>query len=76
MSEENAAFPPSPPVEPEPWECCGSGCEPCVYDRYWEELARYEEALARWRKAVARRGAQDRRPDEECDGFDNRGVSP
>lgn len=40
--------PPQPPVEPEPWQCCGSGCDPCVYDRYWEALERYEEAYARW----------------------------
>jgi len=42
--------PPVPPVEPEPWQCCGSGCEPCVYDRYWEALARYEQALEAWRR--------------------------
>ncbi len=36
---------PEPPRQPEPWECCQSGCDPCVYDRYWEDLARYERAL-------------------------------
>ncbi|MDH5534874.1 MAG: oxidoreductase-like domain-containing protein [Betaproteobacteria bacterium] len=36
---------PEPPRHPEPWECCQSGCEPGVYDRYWEDLARYERAL-------------------------------
>lgn len=43
--------PPVAPVEPGPWECCGNGCDPCVYDRYWEELARYENALALWQQA-------------------------
>ena len=41
--------PPTPPREPEPGECCQSGCEPCVYDLYWEAVERYERALAAWR---------------------------
>jgi hypothetical protein len=39
---------PVPPREPEPHECCQSGCDPCVYDRYWEALDRYENALREW----------------------------
>ncbi|MBX3663589.1 MAG: hypothetical protein KF804_14145 [Burkholderiales bacterium] len=39
---------PQKPPEPEPWECCQSGCDPCVYDRYWEALTNYEEALRLW----------------------------
>ena len=39
---------PEPPREPEPLECCQSGCEPCVYDRYWDALERYERALEAW----------------------------
>ena len=39
---------PQPPREPEAWECCQSGCDPCVYDRYWEALDRYERALGEW----------------------------
>lgn len=39
---------PEKPPEPEPWECCGSGCDPCIYDRYWEALTNYEEALRLW----------------------------
>ena len=41
---------PEPPREPEPHECCGSGCVPCVYDNYWEKLAYYEELLGEWQK--------------------------
>ena len=54
MSEENSINSnsynkkPEPPREPEPWECCQNGCDPCVYDRYWEAVARYEQALAAW----------------------------
>jgi hypothetical protein len=40
---------PVKPEAPEPWQCCQSGCEPCVYDRYWEALTHYERALAAWR---------------------------
>ena len=39
---------PQPPREPEPSECCGSGCVPCVYDNYWERVAIYEEELREW----------------------------
>lgn len=48
---------PEPPREPESWECCQSGCDPCVFDRYWEALERYEQALARWElRRASRRG--------------------
>jgi len=36
---------PSPPRKPEPHECCGTGCIPCVMDIYEEELFEYEKAL-------------------------------
>ena len=49
MSVETPYDPkPEPPREPEPGECCQSGCEPCVYDRYWEALERYEQSLREW----------------------------
>lgn len=46
---------PLPPREPESWECCQSGCDPCVFDRYWEDYTRYERALAEWER---RRGGR------------------
>ena len=39
---------PEPPREPLPEECCGRGCEPCVYDGYYDALERYREALRLW----------------------------
>ena len=39
---------PLPPREPAPEECCGGGCEPCVYDRYNDALERYRDALQAW----------------------------
>lgn len=35
----------TPPRKPEPHECCGTGCIPCVMDIYEEELFDYEKAL-------------------------------
>ena len=40
-------LPPQPPVE---GECCGRGCEYCVWVYYDQALRRYETALARWRE--------------------------
>jgi hypothetical protein len=39
---------PQPPVRPRPEDCCGRGCEPCVYDLYEEALERYEIKLRQW----------------------------
>ena len=36
-----------PPEKPRPYDCCGNGCFPCVYDLYAEELKRYNEWLRR-----------------------------
>lgn len=44
---------PQPPRQPEPEECCRSGCIPCVFDLYDEALARYEVSLARWKARQA-----------------------
>jgi len=40
-----AAAMPAAPRKPEPHECCGTGCIPCVMDIYEEELFEYEKAL-------------------------------
>ena len=39
---------PLPPREPALEECCGGGCEPCVFDRYYDALERYQDALQLW----------------------------
>jgi hypothetical protein len=38
---------PNPPVE---GECCGRGCEFCVWVHYDQALRGYEAALAQWQK--------------------------
>ena len=31
------------PIPPAPNECCESGCDPCVWDIYYEELRKWQE---------------------------------
>ena len=45
MKKAGIKLPPRP-VEPSPEECCGRGCENCVY-------VYYERALFRWQEKVA-----------------------
>lgn len=33
---------PPPPEKPEPIECCGSGCVPCISDYYYDRLDAWE----------------------------------
>lgn len=51
---------PLKPEPPLPAECCESGCDPCVYDTYAEELEWYRTALAAWRDRNP--GAEDGGP--------------
>ncbi len=44
----DASIVPQPPRKPEPYECCGTGCIPCVMDIYEEELWQYEKDLKAW----------------------------
>jgi hypothetical protein len=34
---------PPPPEKPDPNECCGSGCVPCIYDYYFDRLEQWEQ---------------------------------
>eukprot|EP00026_Physarum_polycephalum_P015041 Phypoly_transcript_15627.p1 GENE.Phypoly_transcript_15627~~Phypoly_transcript_15627.p1 ORF type:complete len:160 (+),score=31.51 Phypoly_transcript_15627:143-622(+) len=38
------------PQPPEPGECCGSGCSPCVWDLYYDKLEKYENWKAEQEK--------------------------
>ena len=31
------------PREPDPDDCCGEGCNPCVFDTFDTQMERYEE---------------------------------
>ena len=48
---------PQPPREPEAGECCQSGCDPCVFDLYWQACKRYEQALTEWEARQERRAS-------------------
>ncbi len=49
--------PPQPPVMPDLDDCCGQGCDPCVFDVYDARRARYLAALKAW---------QERHPGAAC----------
>ncbi|MEB0012234.1 oxidoreductase-like domain-containing protein [Glaciimonas sp. Gout2] len=37
-----------PPVQPDLDDCCASGCNPCIFDLYEEEMERYRARLQLW----------------------------
>lgn len=39
---------PVAPERPGDHECCQSGCSPCVFDFYYEEMDAYRAALRAW----------------------------
>eukprot|EP00850_Spirogloea_muscicola_P008791 SM000048S16503 [mRNA] locus=s48:86950:87210:- [translate_table: standard] len=63
---EREAAPGSPPDRPDPDDCCGGGCAPCVWDTYYDQLEAYEARLAAAQAAAAAAGpaaaAGDGRP--------------
>jgi hypothetical protein len=40
------------PEEPDPADCCGSGCARCIFDIHDEAMQRYREALRQWQRQV------------------------
>jgi hypothetical protein len=40
---------PRKPAEPDPSDCCGSGCPRCIFDIHEEAMQRYRAALAEWK---------------------------
>lgn len=39
---------PEPPLPPDPSECCGSGCRPCILEIYEDDLTKYQCQLKKW----------------------------
>ncbi len=33
------------PVEPDPYECCGKGCSPCIWDRYDVKVRDFQNVI-------------------------------
>lgn len=48
--------PPVAPLPPDDGACCGSGCDPCIWDWYQQERERYQAELKAWQQ---RRAATD-----------------
>lgn len=53
---------PLPPERPSNDDCCQSGCSPCIFDLYDEEVDRWRAALAAWEAREAARQAAAREP--------------
>ncbi|NND83022.1 MAG: oxidoreductase [Gammaproteobacteria bacterium] len=51
---------PDPPQKPEPLECCGGGCYPCVFDYYYDQLAEWEQRHGILLQEWERREKKDR----------------
>lgn len=54
--DEDLRLPP-PPTEPDLDECCGSGCEPCIFDLYESRLERWHQRC----EAIRQRHESERR---------------
>ena len=40
---------PQPPEAPDINDCCGNGCDPCIFDRHDMAMDEYRQALRAWR---------------------------
>jgi hypothetical protein len=47
---------PVEPLPPDDAACCGSGCDPCVWDLHNDERRRWLADLAAWQARQAARG--------------------
>lgn len=45
------------PIPPGDYDCCESGCEPCVWDVYQAEMSQWRSAQAQRTKEDATQGA-------------------
>ena len=52
---------PRRPADPDPLDCCGSGCVRCIFDVHDEAMERYREQHGAW---LARRGIEDQPSDQ------------
>jgi hypothetical protein len=41
---------PQPPVQPDLDNCCGNGCDPCIFDLHDLAMDEYRRALRAWRE--------------------------
>ncbi|WP_348674615.1 oxidoreductase-like domain-containing protein [uncultured Abyssibacter sp.] len=51
MTESRSEQPrPQPPEKPLDSDCCETGCDPCVWDMYSDQVRAYERALKAWQE--------------------------
>jgi hypothetical protein len=43
---------PCRPEEPDPSDCCGSGCPRCIFDIHDEAMQHYHDALREWQRQL------------------------
>jgi hypothetical protein len=48
MSTDSIDPKPLPPEPPDLDDCCGNGCEPCIFDRHDMAMDEYRQALRAW----------------------------
>ncbi len=59
MTDPAAADPaPLEPPRPEDYECCGNGCEPCIFDLHAQAVDRWRAEMKAWRERQAGRLAE------------------
>lgn len=46
---------PVEPEEPDLNDCCGNGCDPCVFDTYIVEKRQWEHAVKEWETRQVKR---------------------
>lgn len=49
---------PQPPPAPELEDCCGNGCDPCIFDLHSLAMDDYRQALRAWRERNSGRPPQ------------------
>ena len=59
MTHFDAADPaPLEPPRPEDYECCGNGCEPCVFDLHAQAVERWRAEMKAGRERQAARSVE------------------
>lgn len=49
---------PAPPLKPEDSDCCGSGCVPCVFDIYEQDLKIWKQECCKIQQNLKNRDDQ------------------
>ncbi|XP_077993773.1 NADH-cytochrome b5 reductase-like [Glandiceps talaboti] len=63
-SDEDLSWLPEKPTEPLPSDCCGTGCQPCVFDIYEEDLKQWEREK--------KKGPPHLRKQDDCDSDEDK----